>query len=66
MGKYTLHFTTPTISTMRRYGDIPNCTPAVDVFKVDDEGYLTIHNPAPRIILPWDPHFDVKTGYKNT
>lgn len=73
MNKYSIIFA-PHVVERGRVGDvahremgyIPFCTPAVDVFRVDDEGYLTIHNPAPKVILPWDPHFDVKTGYKNT
>lgn len=32
----------------RKHGEIPYCTPAVDVFVRDADGYLTIKNPSPR------------------
>ena len=32
--------------TLRARGDIPGCTPAVDVFVEDKTGKITIRNPA--------------------
>lgn len=50
MSKYSHLFTDegkPRV-THRWLTDIPNCTPAYDIFVCDKDGYLTIKNPAPK------------------
>lgn len=38
--------------------DIPNCTPAYDVMRVDADGQIVILNPAPKAMRPWDEKYD--------
>ena len=49
----------------RNWGNIPNCSAALDITRVDYNGHITILNPSPRAVLPWHPNFDVNAipGY---
>lgn len=44
----------------RPRGSILNCTRAWDITHVDEDGFITILNPAPKVLYPWHPNFDAK------
>jgi len=57
MSKYRNIFNNPLdVSTLpysltRKFGDVPDIQQAHDIFVVDDNGYVTIKNPAPKTKL---------------
>ncbi len=54
MSKYSLIFApTPNYIITRPKGNIPWCKPAVDVFRIDEEDKITIHNPCTPWIKPY-------------